>query len=60
MLVSLSELGVIEPEEAVGILKDAAAAHRGAIDGGAPPEAHQAAAEAIDRIIKGKNSVPHA
>ena len=60
LLLSLTDLDVIKGTEAVAILKDAAAAHRGAIAESNNPNVHQAAAEVIDRIIKGKNSVRHA
>jgi hypothetical protein len=59
LLLSLTDLKVIEPTEALSILEDAAAAHRGAISVAKDPDAHQAAADVIDRIIKGKNSVRH-
>ena len=60
LLLSLTDLDIIKGTEAVSILKDAAAAHRGAIALSQHPEVHQAAAEVIERIIKGKNSVRHA
>jgi hypothetical protein len=60
LLLSLTDLKIIESGEAVSILKDAAAAHRGAIAESKTPQAHQAAVDVIDRIIKGKNSVRHA
>ena len=60
LLLSLTDLEIIERGEAVSILEDAAAAHCGAIAEAKNPQAHQAAADAIDRIIKGKNSVRHA
>jgi hypothetical protein len=59
MLLSLTDLAIIENKEAVSILQDAAAAHSGAVAGTENPEAHQAAVDVIDRIIKGKNSVRH-
>ncbi len=60
LLLSLTDLKIIERGEVVSILKDAAAAHRGAIAESKTPQAHQAAVDVIDRIIKGKNSVRHA
>lgn len=60
LLLSLTDLKIIESGEAVSILKDAAAAHRGAIAEAKTLQAHHAAADVIDRIIKGKNSVRHA
>ncbi|MBK8174868.1 MAG: hypothetical protein IPK66_06245 [Rhodospirillales bacterium] len=59
LLLSLTDLEVIESNEAVSILEDAAAAHRGALAAAQNPDDHQAAADVIDRIIKGKNSVRH-
>ena len=60
LLLSLTDLDIIEEGEAVSILEDAAAAHRGAVTEAKNPETHEAAAAVIDRIIKGKNSVRHA
>lgn len=59
LLLSLTDLRIIEGGEAVSILEDAAAAHRSAIAEAENPQAHQAAVDVIDRIIKGKNSVRH-
>jgi hypothetical protein len=59
LLLSLTDLEIIERGEAVSILEDAAA-HRGAIAEAKNPQAQQAAADVIDRIVKGKNSVRHA
>lgn len=59
LLLSLTDLSIIENQEAVSILEDAAAAHRGAVAEAQHPEAHQAAADVIERIIQGRNSVRH-
>ncbi len=59
LLLSLTDLAIIENQEAISILEDAAAAHRGAATEARNPEDHQAAADVIERIIKGKNSVRH-
>ncbi len=59
LLLSLTDLAIIENTEAVSILEDAAAAHRGAVAEAQNPGRHQAAADVIDRIIKGRNSVRH-
>jgi hypothetical protein len=59
LLLSLTDLEIIENQEAVAILEDAAAAHRGAVAEAHNPDAHQAAADVIDSIIKGRNSVRH-
>lgn len=59
LLLSLTDLKIIESAEALSILKDAASAHLGAIAEAKTPETHQAAADVIERIIKGRNSVRH-
>lgn len=59
LLLSLTDLKIIDKAEAVSILKDASAAHRGAVADATAPQAHEDAADVIDRIIKGKNSVRH-
>jgi hypothetical protein len=59
LLLSLTDLKIIGGGEAVSILKDAAAAHRGAIAEATDPDGHRDAADVIERIIKGKNSVRH-
>jgi hypothetical protein len=59
LLLSLTDLKIIQDGEAVSILKDASAAHRGAVAESKTPQAHHDAADIIDRIIKGKNSVRH-
>lgn len=43
LLLSLTDLAVIGQQEAVSILKDAAAAHRGAITGSEHPQSRQGA-----------------
>lgn len=60
LLLSLTDLKIIERVEVTSILEDAAAAHRGAIAEATTPQVHQAAIDVIDRIIKGRNSVRHA
>jgi hypothetical protein len=61
MLLSLTENKIIDESEARAILEDAAGAHRNSMvlltdDSGA---AHEAAAELIEAILKGGNSVRH-
>lgn len=59
LLVALSDLNVITATDAGGVLKDAAAAHHGAIDASAANAAtHREVAAIIDRIIAGGNSIP--
>lgn len=60
MLLSLTDAGVIDGDEAKAILEDAAAAHRNAVgvaDGAAGD--HLEAATIIESIITGGNSVRH-
>jgi hypothetical protein len=59
LLLSLTDLKIIESAEAISILQDAAAAHRGASAEAKEPQPHHDAADVIERIIKGKNSVRH-
>lgn len=59
LLVALSDLKVITAKDAGGVLKDAAAAHHGAVDVDATNAAtHREVAAIIDRIIAGGNSIP--
>ena len=60
MLLSLTDTGVIDDDEAKAILEDAATAHRnavGVVDGKAGE--HREAAAIIEAIIIGGNSVRH-
>jgi len=59
LILSLTDLEIIDQAEALSILEDAASAHRGAIDEAKMPQVHKEAADVIERIIKGKNSVRH-
>ena len=59
LLVALSDLKIITAKDAGGVLKDAAAAHHGAVDAGVINAAtHREVAAIIDRIIAGGNSIP--
>ena len=60
LLVSLRDLKIMGEKEVVGLLRDASAAHRNVIVSAQDPKTHHAAADVIDRIIVGKNSVRHA
>jgi hypothetical protein len=60
LLVSLRDQKIMGEKEVVGLLKDASAAHRNAVASAQDPKTHHAAADVIDRIIAGKNSVRHA
>jgi hypothetical protein len=60
LLVSLCDQKIMGEKDVVGLLKDASAAHRNAVASAQDPKSHHAAADVIDRIIVGKNSVRHA
>ena len=59
LLVSLRDQKIMGEKEVVGLLQDASAAHRNAVASAQDPKTHHAAADVIDRIIVGKNSVRH-
>jgi hypothetical protein len=63
LLIAMNDLKMIDAKNIVGLLKDAAAAHRAAATlsagGAAPdPKMHLEVAAIIDRIVAGKNSIP--
>ena len=57
LILALGDLKIISESDAVGVISDAATAHRGA--GTSPQDIalHAAAAAILDRIISGGNSV---
>lgn len=57
LLLSLTESKILAAGEAKSILEDAAAAHRNAIGLSHDDGRHRAAAEVIDLILAGGNSV---
>lgn len=59
MLLSLEENKIIDGTEARAILEDAAAAHRNSIPLVADGAAHVEAADLIEALLKGGNSVRH-
>jgi hypothetical protein len=59
LLLSLQEQSILSARETIGILEDAAAAHRNVEATANDREAHEAAAAVIDRMIRGSNSVRH-
>ncbi len=60
LLLALSDRKVIDEAEVLGILQDAAAAHRNAISLARADSAHhEAAAALIEAIVAGGNSVRH-
>lgn len=57
LMLALGDLKILPEKEAIGIISDAAAAHRGA---GSSPESiarHLAVADVLDRILAGGNSI---
>lgn len=57
ILVALSDLKILTPEQARGVLQDAADSHRTAMPHSAMAAEHQQIADLIERIMDGKNSV---
>ena len=57
LLLSLTEAAILSVDEARSVLEDAAAANRNAIPLEADGEHHKAAAEVIELILAGHNSV---
>ncbi|MQX38632.1 hypothetical protein [Roseospira navarrensis] len=56
LLLSMTDLEIIDRDEAHAILEDAATAHRSAREAATNQQVHRDVAELIDRIIKGRNS----
>ena len=57
LMLALGDLNILGEVDAIGVIKDAASAHRGA---GASPEdvaMHKAVAAILDQIVAGGNSV---
>ena len=59
LLLALIDLKVIAEQDTRDLLRDAAAAHRGAAPDARSPEMHEAVAAIIEHILAGKNSVQH-
>ena len=59
LLIALSDLKIMGGQEAAGVLRDAASAHRHAGGTGDEAALHREVAAIIERIIAGGNSVPH-
>jgi hypothetical protein len=57
LLLCLTEMEVIDADEAKAVLTDAAGAHRNAMVGAADPGLHGAAADIIELIMRRGNSV---
>lgn len=60
LLLALTDLKIMAEKDARDLLTDAAAAHRDAGPGSQSPELHEAVTAIIERILSGKNSLPHA
>jgi hypothetical protein len=56
LLLSMTDLEVIDRDEAHAILEDAATAHRRAMEEAPDQQVHRDVADLIERIIKGRNS----
>ncbi len=59
LLVALTDLKVISEEEARDLLTDVVATHTEAAIGSKTPERHQEVIAIIERILAGKNGIPH-
>jgi hypothetical protein len=60
LMLALNDANVLPEHEIMGILKDAALSHEKAEGSDADLERHRAAADLINRIISGGNSVRRA
>lgn len=58
LLIALSDLKIMDAEEASSVLKDAASAHRNAGATGDQEVMHLEVATIIERILTANNSVP--
>jgi hypothetical protein len=56
LLLSMTDLEIIDRDEAHAILEDAATAHRRAMEEAPDQQVHRDVADLIERIIKGRNS----
>ena len=57
LALALSEGGVLDRKEVIGLLQDAASAHYNAVCEGPERRRHQAAARLIEQVISGVRSV---
>ncbi len=58
LLLALTELKVLDDNDARGILEDAAATHRGAESSGPDAAVHNEAADIIEHIMSIRNALP--
>ncbi|SDH76935.1 hypothetical protein [Roseospirillum parvum] len=56
LLLSMTDLEIIDRDEAHAILEDAATAHRRAMEEATNQQLHRDVVDLIERIIKGRNS----
>jgi hypothetical protein len=56
LLLSLTDLEVMDRDEALAVLEDAATAHRRAMEEATDQHLHRDVVDLIERIIKGRNS----
>jgi hypothetical protein len=59
LLVALTDLRIMAEKDSRDLLTDAASAHREAGTNSNSPELHDAVTAIIERILAGKNSLPH-
>lgn len=57
LILALGDLKILPEKEAVGVIADAAAAHRGAGTSPESIELHLSVAAILDRILAGGNSI---
>jgi hypothetical protein len=58
LLLALGDLGILGKKDLIGILEDAAAAHRGVGADGRETAVHLEAGAILERIEAGRNSLP--
>ena len=59
LLLALVDREILDQSEVRGLLEDAAATHRNAERTATNPEVHRAAADLLDSIISGRDSLRH-
>lgn len=57
LLLAMGDLKIMDETEAVGVIRDAAEAHRAASADGRDAAMHLAVVEILDRIVAGGNSI---
>ena len=59
LLIALTDLKIISEQDARDLLTDVATTHTEAATTSLTPANHRAVIEIVQRILKGKNGVPH-